>query len=58
MFEDGKVKELVKNLMLFSPENAAQILRGLPEDRASALINGIPRDQYLEYAEAYRKAGR
>lgn len=58
MFENGKVKELVKNLLLFTPENAAQILRGLPEDRASELINGIPRDQYLEYAEAYRKAGR
>lgn len=56
VFEEGKTGELAKNLILFEPEEAARILRALPEARASALIRELPRDRYLEFAEAYRKA--
>jgi len=57
IFETGDTATLVENLVMFPPDQAAQILRGLKETRASELINGLPRDRYLEYADAYRKAG-
>ncbi|MFT5048656.1 MAG: flagellar motility protein MotE (MotC chaperone) [Chlamydiales bacterium] len=57
IFENGKVDELAANLIMFLPDQAAQILRGLTEERASELINALPRDRYLEYADSYRKAG-
>lgn len=57
IFENGDAAELIDNLQLFGPENAAQVLRGLSEERASELINLIPRDRYLEFAEAYRRSG-
>lgn len=56
VFSDGKPKDLVQDLVLFAPDEAARILRALPEERASELIRELPRDRYLEYAEAYRKA--
>ncbi len=57
IFEAGKARDLAQNLTLFGPQEAARILRALSEERASELINEIPRERYLEYAEAYRKAG-
>jgi flagellar motility protein MotE (MotC chaperone) len=56
VFEEGKPKDLAKNLVMFEPDEAARILRALPETRASALIRELPRDRYLEFAEAYRRA--
>lgn len=56
VFSEGKAKDLVQDLVLFAPDEAAKILRALPDERASELIREIPRERYLDYAEAYRKA--
>jgi flagellar motility protein MotE (MotC chaperone) len=57
LFEQGKVKDLAKNLVLYKPEDAANILNALEGERAAEILAAVPTDKYLQYAEAFRKAG-
>jgi flagellar motility protein MotE (MotC chaperone) len=56
-FEEGDVATLSKNLLSFSPKEAAKILRSLDDERASSLVNSLPTDKYAEYIQEYRAQG-
>lgn len=55
-FEEGKVDDLVKKLVTFSPVDAAKILHQMDAERAIALVNALPQDQYKTFLDAYRKS--
>lgn len=55
-FEEGEVEELVRQLTQFSPEEAALILRNLPDARAGELLRAVPEERYREYVDAYMRA--
>jgi len=57
LFEKGKTKDLARNLTLYPPTDAAKILSALEGERAAEILAAVPPDRYLEYAEAFRKAG-
>jgi flagellar motility protein MotE (MotC chaperone) len=38
----------------FEPEKAAKILGNLDDSRARELVNGLPKEKYKPYLEAYR----
>jgi len=56
-FEEGDAATLAKNLLKFSPMEAAKILRSLDDERASSLVNSLPTDKYAEYVQEYRAQG-
>jgi flagellar motility protein MotE (MotC chaperone) len=55
-FAEGEVDDLVKKLTTFDPKDAAKILHQLDDERAIALVNGLPQDQYKSFLDAYRKS--
>lgn len=56
VFEEGKARDLAERLVLLGPERGAKVLRGLTSERASEILNQVPREQWTEFAEAYRLA--
>jgi len=55
-FSDGETEDLAKKLATFEPANAAKILHQMDDDRAIALVNALPQDQYKIFLDAYRKS--
>lgn len=55
-FEEGEVEDLVRQLTQFSPDEAALILRNLPDPRAGELLRAMPEERYREYVDAYMRA--
>ncbi|MBL8858682.1 MAG: hypothetical protein JNL28_09270 [Planctomycetes bacterium] len=55
-FQDGEPEELAQKLITFEPANAAKILRQMDDERAIALVNALPQDQYKTFLDAYRKS--
>ncbi|MBK7642523.1 MAG: hypothetical protein IPJ19_05655 [Planctomycetes bacterium] len=53
-FEEGDPKDMAGKLLAFAPAEAAKILRSLDDERASALVNALPEQNYRDYIEAYR----
>ncbi len=53
LFADGDVEELSTRLLEYSPEDAAHILRALPDERARQLLAVLPEAQWKDYAEAF-----
>jgi len=56
VFEHGEPEDLAERLVLLGPEQAAKVLRALTSERASEILNQVPREQWPEFAEAYRRA--
>ena len=54
-FEEGEVEELVRQLTQFSPDEAALILRNLPDPRAGELLRAVPEERYRESVDAYMR---
>ena len=57
-FTEGEPEDLAKKLMTFEPANAAKILHQMDDERAIALVNSLPQDQYKLFLDAYRKSIR
>lgn len=57
-FEDGDPKVLARRLAVFSPAEAAVILRGLDDARAIEIVNALPPAEYKATLEAYRALPR
>ncbi len=57
-FQDGEPEDLAKKLSLFDPDNAARVLRQLDDERAIALVNALPPEQYKTFLDAYRKTSK
>ncbi|MDZ4774733.1 MAG: hypothetical protein SGI72_16535 [Planctomycetota bacterium] len=55
-FQEGEVDDLVKKLTTFDPKDAAKILHQMDDERAIALVNALPQDQYKTFLDAYRKS--
>jgi len=53
-FEEGDPSDLAQRLAEFEPEKAAKILGNLDDSRARELVNGLPKEKYKPYLEAYR----
>lgn len=55
-FGEGEPDELAKKLSTFDPKDAAKILHQMDDERAIALVNALPQDQYKSFLDAYRKS--
>jgi flagellar motility protein MotE (MotC chaperone) len=55
-FLEGEPDELSKKLSTFDPKDAAKILHQMDDERAIALVNALPQDQYKAFLDAYRKS--
>jgi len=56
LFAEGDVDELGPRLADYGADEAAKILRALPEERARQLLSALPEAQWKTYAEAYSSA--
>lgn len=53
LFAEGEPKKLKDRFLMYEAPEAAQILRQLPPDRATELLNALPADKWKAYVEAY-----
>lgn len=58
LFVDGDAAGLAPRLLKFAPEESGLILRALPPDRATELLDALPDDDWKTYADAYTRAAQ
>lgn len=56
LFALGDAEEMTARLQQFGPDEAAQILANLDQERAAELLNALTEDVWKDYVDAYSKA--